>query len=72
MLDTVERGPYNGDDAPVAQWIEQLPSKQTVGGSIPSRGVIWITEATGNSGPVALLAAIDSDSGPDCQDMMDS
>src|ERR1700726_2485498 len=30
----------NGGSAPLAQWIEHLPSKQRVGGSNPSRGAI--------------------------------
>src|SRR5438128_9558696 len=29
--------------APLAQWIEHLPSKQRVGGSNPSRGAIFVS-----------------------------
>ena len=29
-------------DGPVAQWIEQLPSKQLVVGSIPARATIFL------------------------------
>ena len=32
---------------PVAQWIEQLPSKQWVVGSIPARATIFSARATG-------------------------
>ena len=37
---------------PVAQWIEQLPSKQLVVGSIPARATIFLPFSKKRSNPV--------------------
>src|SRR3981081_3696190 len=40
----------NGVVAPLAQWIEHLPSKQRVGGSNPSRGTSSTAQEGGDRG----------------------
>src|SRR5713226_9016962 len=49
----------NGGFAPLAQWIEHLPSKQRVGGSNPSRGAnLKLTDLADRLGACLLAQAL--------------